>query len=212
MAIYQFNTIETGVTGNVTPANSGGSWGTAFTSVSGTVTYSTVTSIRGSKSLSAAISNGQSSEVFWSVSGVTEIWTRVYFRRANSANTATSTVITLNGGYSIGVGFPESGSPMSITESGAPRIKLVTGTYAHADNVWYRLEVYFKSGASGQVTARLYVGDDLSPADTITYNGSVPAISSVAFGVNTGQSNKTRTDYLDDKAISDNGSLVTGIY
>lgn len=169
-----FNTAEGGTNGTtVTPANSGGASGSAFSTttispmVGGSVTY-----------VNSPVYAGNLA-ILVNVTGVTSGYGGLQSNLANPSKIYTSFwmqsdkmvgtnywqyLAAFGGGYLIGV---QAGIARIQGSSGG--VNLATGTVAMANNTWYRWDVYAEVGVGCSIN--IYDQSGLL-LDTITYSGT----------------------------------------
>lgn len=169
MSILKNNTFETGLAAGttLTPANSGGAAGNAFTAVTagqGSSVAVASGSIHGASArFLTAGATGASAYVAWddSASALGGVFIRAYvqFKKFHSSNV---TIITARGtettgGYQLRV--TSAGVLQLVQVSGS--VVLATGATAMTLNTWYRVELYVdRTGAWG---LRCQLGDGYVP-------------------------------------------------
>lgn len=197
------NSFEGGSNGGtVSAANSGGTSGNAFDSVTigalASVTYSAAHAAHGSLSCSIATGSPTANALLtWTTSltagTVPQVWFRAYFYlTAYSGNLRV--IRAQNGGTLCGAVAFNASAKVSLLDSTGTGQK--TSTTSLPANQWFRIEGFVIGSATvGQVQAQIYLADDSpTPTETLTTAATLNttgAINRVDFGNPTSVANFT---------------------
>jgi hypothetical protein len=214
MATIKSNTFESAYVGpgtTVAAANSSVSLGNAFNTTLKDVTctdfiYDAAQSMHGrysAKIVTTANWNG-SATATWNVSVPgSYYYTRVYIRTA--AAPVSSGSITYPGIANTSVGL-STASKFVLNAPGSNEATLVTGTYTYLANTWYRVEIQgLISATVGQMTSNIYLGDSLTPVETLQSPATWNVAAPTTFGIGVGfmWTPQAVTLWFDDVAFSD---------
>ncbi|MGW6499344.1 hypothetical protein [Nonomuraea angiospora] len=193
------NSFDGGTHGTpITPANSGGASGIAF-SAADSITYSSAQAYRGP--LSAQIAAGAIGYVQYPLSGTGTRWARWYARPVTPSNS----LIEMGLANSDSFGLDISGGQITLWRmTDFDQTSLDTKAFTSPGG-WIRLEMQAASGTSGFAMARIYITPEAA-TPTIELSGSDVASASSWDAVRFASVNESSTSaWIDEVAWSDQG-------
>jgi len=214
MALPLANTFEGGSDGvTISTANSGGTSGDAFTTVTGAPTFTTAQSMHGTVAMSVVTDGASAKSVTWGntvVPASSHVYGRMYVRLSSVAPSANTRLMQfLNAGtQACGIRLTTAGN---FSCEGATTGNTGGGTTVAASaNTWYRIEWDFVigTGTSAQLNATVYLGDSTTAFGTLaflnTFTNTFTTVDGVRFG-NPAGFPAAMTIWMDDIQVNDTG-------